>query len=151
MIADITACVTALVHASIMVYRLAAVEPGKSTFNMYFGPHVPLFSLGTQKLVYQGGVLMLLLAIGAAAAGHRAFYAQHRHALCLMNRLLRVAFSSAQVMSSGARTYLVPALALRTQALQQRPMKALMITTLHPVVFWMMQVRFTKKVIKQCG
>jgi hypothetical protein len=93
-----------------------------------------------QKIVYQGSALLLLLTIGVEAAGGRDYYAQHRHALCLMNRLLRLAFSSAQLMSSGARMYMAPALALRTQSLQQRPFKALMIITLHPVIFWLMQV-----------
>jgi hypothetical protein len=93
-----------------------------------------------QKLMYQGSALLLLLTIVAAAAGGRDYYAQHRHALCLMNRLLRLAFSSAQLMSSRARMYMAPSLALRMQSLQQRPFKALMIITLHPVSFWLMQV-----------
>jgi hypothetical protein len=142
MFADVAACVTALVHASIMVYRLAAAEPSRSIFNIYFGPQLTLFSLGMQKIMYQGSALLLLLTIGVAAAGGRDYYGQHRHALCLMNRLLRLAFSSAQLMSSGARMYMAPALALRTQLLQQRPFKALMIITLHPVIFWLMQVRY---------
>lgn len=140
MIADAVACVMALIHASIMVYRVAAAEPGKSIFSFYFGPRLPLFSLGMQKIFYQSGALLLLLTIAAAASGSKDYYTQHRHALCLMNRLLRLLFSSAQLMSSGAREYLAPSLALRTQALQQRPWKALGIVTLHPVIFWMMQV-----------
>jgi hypothetical protein len=130
-----------------MVYRLAAAEPGKSIFNIYFGPQLPFFSLGMQKIVYQGSALLLLLVIGVAAAGGRDYYAQHRHALCFMNRLLRFAFSSAQVMSSGVRNYVAPALMLRTQSLQQRPLKALMIITLHPVIFWLMQVRIDCKML----
>jgi amino acid transporter len=131
----------ALIHASIMVYRLTAAEPGKSIFSFYFGPQLPLFSLGMQKIMYQSGALLLLLAIAVAASGGRDYYTQHRHALCLMNRLLRLVFSSAQLLSSGARDYLAPSLALRTHALQQRPWKAVMLMTLHPVIFWMTQVR----------
>jgi hypothetical protein len=160
MVADISACTIALLQATMSAYRVANAAPGKSIFKIYLGLEHWLFNLGFLLLIYQTCALLPLLAMAlntfsqpstaAAAAGEPAaagrsssnddesFYTRHRHALCLLNRLLRLFYSTAQLLLPGATSYYAHAIAARTQGL--RPMKALLVNVLHPTVFWMAQV-----------
>lgn len=150
MLADVCAYTTALLHMNMSVLRMAATQPSKSIFSIHLGSEHWLFNLGFISTIYQTSALLLLLAIAlstwtaaAAAAGRRRepFYTRHRHALCLMSRLLRLFYCMAHLLQPGAMSFFAHAIAARTRDVQQRPMKALLVNVLHPTAFWMAQVR----------
>jgi hypothetical protein len=147
MVADISAYLIALLHITISVFRVADTAPGRSIFHIYLGPQHWLFNLGFITILYQASALLMLLAIASTAAAgpnssssEESFYTRHRHVLCLLSRLLRLFYSTAHLLLPGATLHFAQAIAARTQAVQQRPMKALLMNVLHPTAFWMAQV-----------
>lgn len=154
MVADAAACLVAFLHMSMSIYHIADAVPGESVFNIHLGPKHWLCNAGFIAVIYQICTLLLMLAMvehvstpaEAAVAGGSgsddSFYTRHRHALCFLNRLLRLYYSTTHMLLPGAATHFQKAIAARTQALQQRPTKALLLNVLHPTAFWMSQVRY---------
>jgi hypothetical protein len=160
MVADIAACTIALLQSIMSIYRMLDAAPGKFITSIHMGPQHWLFNLGFLAVTYLTSALLPFLAMalrtsptvaGSALADDirsrssetsgESFYTRHRHALCLLNRLLRLVYSTAHLLLPGGTKYIAHAIAARTQGIQPRPMKALLVNVLHPTAFWMTQVR----------